>query len=55
MKAFWTILALLLAALAVGGFASAGNGTDGPRPIGDLLVTAVLALGAWGSWKARRR
>ncbi|MFJ2648050.1 hypothetical protein ACIO1C_15100 [Streptomyces sp. NPDC087420] len=56
MKAsFWTVLAVLLAALAVGSFASAGPGTDGPGEVGDLVVTAVLAVGAWASWKMRRR
>ncbi|QIQ06137.1 hypothetical protein [Streptomyces liangshanensis] len=52
---FWTVLAVLLAALAVGSFASAGPGAGGPSDVGDLVVTAVLAVGAWASWKMRRR
>ncbi|MFF3749363.1 hypothetical protein ACFYYH_02705 [Streptomyces sp. NPDC002018] len=51
MHRFWTVLALLLAALAVGLFASAnehGASTE------DLAVAALLACLAWASWKARR-
>ncbi|PVE08564.1 hypothetical protein [Streptomyces scopuliridis] len=57
MKAFWTVLAILFAALAVGTIASlnerAGSGTS--LGIGDIAITAVLATLAWASWKSARR
>ncbi|MEV7679750.1 hypothetical protein AB0O64_14495 [Streptomyces sp. NPDC088341] len=50
MIRFWTILAVLFAALTVGALATA-NRTGG---IDDLAIAAILACLAWGSWKARR-
>ncbi|MFE3826632.1 hypothetical protein [Streptomyces sp. NPDC059092] len=52
MRRFWTGLAVLLAALAVGSIASKETGA--PIGAGDLAVTALLACLAWGCWKARR-
>lgn len=55
MKAFWTILAILFAALTVGSLASVSKGADAPTRIGDIVITAVLATLAWASWKTARR
>ncbi|MFJ1750630.1 hypothetical protein ACIOJD_30985 [Streptomyces sp. NPDC088116] len=51
MRKFWTVLAVLFAALAVGAVASAREGTGS---IDDFAVAAVLACLAWASWKSRR-
>lgn len=55
MKAFWTILAIILGALALGGLASAGKHPDMVSRIGDIVIAGLLALGAWLSWRKARR
>jgi hypothetical protein len=52
VKKFWTVLAVLFAALAVGSVASARESAGG---IDDFAVAAVLACLAWASWKSARR
>lgn len=50
VKAFWTILAIILGALAIGGLSAVGKRGD----IGDLVITALLATGAYFSWRRSR-
>lgn len=52
VKKFWTVLAVLFAALAVGSVASARESAGN---IDDFAVAAVLACLAWASWKSARR
>ncbi|WP_169922651.1 hypothetical protein [Streptomyces lushanensis] len=51
MIRFWTLLAVLFAALTVGALAT----TNRNGGIDDLAVAVILGCLAWGSWKARRR
>jgi membrane protein DedA with SNARE-associated domain len=56
MRKFWTVLAVLLGALAVGGVATLVEQVergDGSATAGDVLVAFVLALAAWWSWRRR--
>ncbi|MEV4969389.1 hypothetical protein [Streptomyces scopuliridis] len=57
MRAFWTVLAILFAALAVGTLVPLyeGAGAGAPIGIGDIAIAAVLATLAWASWKSARR
>ncbi|MFE6127538.1 hypothetical protein ACFQ6Q_04575 [Streptomyces sp. NPDC056437] len=55
MKAFWTILAFVLGAFAVGGVRASGESDDSPTLIGNLVITGVLALGAYLAWQRRTR
>ncbi|MFC0844310.1 MULTISPECIES: hypothetical protein [Streptomyces] len=51
MKVFWVLFALLLTALALGGFINAVKDADKASRVGDLVISAVLALAARGSWR----
>ncbi|MFE9884225.1 hypothetical protein [Streptomyces scopuliridis] len=55
MRAFWAVLAILFAALAVGSLASLNEGAGTSMGIGDIAIAAVLATLAWASWKSARR
>ncbi|WP_327323737.1 hypothetical protein OG735_15385 [Streptomyces sp. NBC_01210] len=55
MKAFWTILAIILGALALGGFTAISKGGDTPTLIGNLVITGLLAIGAYLCWQRRTR
>jgi hypothetical protein len=48
--ALWTLLALLLTALAIGGFLTGLSGRNGGG-IFDIIIGALLAWAAWGVWK----
>ncbi|MEV6424311.1 hypothetical protein [Streptomyces sp. NPDC051662] len=54
MRAFWTVLAILFAALTVGSLAALNEGAGGSIGLSDIAVAAVLATLAWLSWGARR-
>ncbi|MFJ8584661.1 hypothetical protein ACIRD2_08360 [Streptomyces sp. NPDC093595] len=56
MRKFWTVLTVLLGALAVGGVATLVEQVergDGSATATDVLVAFVLALAAWWSWRRR--
>ncbi|MFF9868272.1 MULTISPECIES: hypothetical protein [unclassified Streptomyces] len=56
MRKVWTVLAVLLGALAVGSVATLVEQVergDGSATAADLLIAFVLALGAWSSWRRR--
>lgn len=55
VKAFWTILAIILGALALGGFTAISKGGDTPTLIGNLVITGLLAIGAYLCWQRRTR
>ncbi|MEU0279197.1 hypothetical protein ACIOGX_04120 [Streptomyces sp. NPDC088147] len=55
MRAFWTVLAILFAALAVGSLASLNERAGTSIGIGDIAIAALLATLAWASWKSARR
>ncbi|MEU1073078.1 MULTISPECIES: hypothetical protein [unclassified Streptomyces] len=51
MKVFWVLITLLLTALALGGFINAVKDVDKAGRLGDLALSAALALAARGSWR----
>ncbi|MFD7285495.1 hypothetical protein [Streptomyces sp. NPDC059863] len=54
MRAFWTVLAILFGALAVGSLAVLNEGAGRSIRLSDIAVAAVLGTLAWLSWGARR-
>jgi len=48
---FFTLFALLLTALTIGGLLNAAAGRDAPSIIFDLGISAFLAWAAWANWK----
>ncbi|MER7953826.1 hypothetical protein [Streptomyces sp. NPDC096030] len=54
MKTFWTVLALTLGALAVGGLVSAEKASDRASIVGHLVIAGALALGSAASWRKRK-
>lgn len=55
MKIFWLLLAILLTCLTIGGLISASKGADTPSVVGDLVISALLGIGAIGSWRRASR
>jgi hypothetical protein len=51
MKVVWILLAVLLTCLTIGGLVSASKGADGSSVIGDLVISALLGLGAVACWR----
>ncbi|MFE7569387.1 hypothetical protein ACFU76_20865 [Streptomyces sp. NPDC057539] len=54
MRAFWTVLAILFAALTIGSLAVLNEGAGESIGLSDIAVAAVLGTLAWLSWGARR-
>ncbi|MFJ9030042.1 hypothetical protein ACIRQP_16255 [Streptomyces sp. NPDC102274] len=55
MRMFWTVLAILFAALTVGSLGSLNEETGTSIGFGDISLAVVLATLAWASWKTARR
>jgi hypothetical protein len=51
MKAVWSLLAIILTCLTIGGLMSVAKDPDTPSLIFDLAISGLLGWGAWGSWK----
>lgn len=51
MKIVWVLLAILLTALTIGGLMSAAKGADTPSIVGDLVISALLGVGAVACWR----